>query len=159
MEPSIKFSKKYTNWMSNAVSMDAKLTVFFMMKHNPRDVKQLEEKLLAVSDPRSAEYGNHLSTEEVAQMLPITDSALDSVTSFLAIHGVSDFSVNKYRDMVEVTLTVAQANAMFRTEVQLFTHSSKGVRLLRATQPYSLPKHVARHVVRCPSTLNPKPQG
>lgn len=146
MEPSIKFSKSYQNWKSHTVSADAKMTVFFMMKHNQRDVQALEQKLLAVSDPRSAEYGQHLSTDELAQMLPISDAALDSVMSLLDTHEVTDFAVNKYRDMVEATITVDQANAMFRTEVQLFAHASKPVKLLRATRPYSLPKHVAEHV-------------
>jgi len=146
MEPSIEFSESYTNWKSHAVSADAKMTVFFMMKHDQRDVKALEQKLLAVSDPRSAEYGQHLSTEELANMLPISDVALDSVMSLLDAHAVTDFSVNKYRDMVEATVTVGQANAMFRTEVRVFAHASKPVKLLRAVRPYSLPRHVAEHV-------------
>ena len=128
------------------MSADAKMTVFFMMKHDRRDVKALEQKLLAVSDPRSAEYGQHLSTDELAEMLPISDVALDSVMSLLDAHDVTDFSVNKYRDMVEATVTVGQANAMFGTEVRVFAHASKPVKLLRAVRPYSLPKHVAEHV-------------
>ena len=94
-------------------------------------------------------------------MLPISDKALHSVKSLLAKHKVTDFSVNKYRDMVEATLTVSQANAMFRTEVKLFTHSNKRVQLLRATRAYSLPKDVAAHVafvgdlVRLPAVRTP----
>ena len=146
MEPSIEFSESYKNWKSHSVSADAKMTVFFMVKHDQRDVKALEQKLLAVSDPRSAEYGQHLSTDELAKMLPISGAALDSVMSLLGAHDVTDFSVNKYRDMVEATVTVGQANAMFRTEVRVFAHASKPVKLLRAVRPYSLPKQVAEHV-------------
>ncbi len=44
-----------------------RMTVFAMMRHNKDDVAILEKKLYAVSDPRSPEYGHHLTLAEIGK--------------------------------------------------------------------------------------------
>merc|ERR1719246_284819 len=52
-----------------------------------QNVDKLEEQLLAVSSPSSMRYGQHLTNEEVHQLVAPRSEDIDAVLSFLASHG------------------------------------------------------------------------
>ena len=69
METDVLVAESYTNWVGTELAADVKsantMNVYFMMKHDANDLAVLEKTLYAVSDPDSADYGKHLSLEEV----------------------------------------------------------------------------------------------
>lgn len=149
MEIQATVASSYTNWVSEQVDdADSTLmTIFVMMKHAKADIQKLEQVVLAVSDPKSPAYGKHLSIEQVGQITPIADSAVNTVLAFLKAEGVTTIDINLNRDMIEVELSIAQANKLFETDVRLFSHKRKaGVQVLRSVSPYSLPEEVAEVV-------------
>ena len=105
---------------------------------------------LAVSDPESPAYGRHWTLDEVANKIDLSASS-QVIVSLLRTHGVPRhlISETRSRDFVHATVSVAQAEALFATEIFMF-HSdlypnSLVKPLLRALH-YSLPVSVAPHV-------------
>ena len=121
------------------------LTVHVMMSHTPERVAELERTLYAVSDPTSPRYGQHLSLDDLAKLMPIAPAAVNAVEKFFA--RAQSVSWNHNRDIAEVKLTVAEAEPLFDTVLGRFTHARvHGASLLRALRPYSLPADVAEVV-------------
>lgn len=124
------------------------MTVHLMLRHSPADVEELERTLVAVSDPRSAQYGQHLSLEQLRELIPVAESHKLAVNDWLADEaGVHEVQPNHEGDIVAVTLTADAAERLFATHIHRFSHPSAndGV-LLRAASPYSLPEHVSAAV-------------
>ena len=90
---------------------DAPLTLTFLLRQ--RNVAELERRLAAVSDPRSPEYGRHLSNAAVHALVAPSAAALSAVRGFLRDHGVrvvDDATPNG--DMLTATTTVAKAEEL-----------------------------------------------
>ncbi|KAJ8060713.1 hypothetical protein OCU04_011018 [Sclerotinia nivalis] len=106
-----------------------------------QNLDQLEAKLLAVSTPGNAEYGNHLDANEANALFAPSADASNAVTSWLASAGaqniVSDGST------VTFAATIEKANSILNATFQ--TYTSNGVTKVRTTQ-YSVPDHVAEHI-------------
>lgn len=106
-----------------------------------RDSDGLVDALYRVSDPASADYGNHLSVEEVnAFMAPTTDT-LSAVNAWLSDNGIKAKPVSPAGDWVEFTLPVSKANDVFDADFTVFQHQqskSQGIRTLQYSVPESL---------------------
>ena len=102
-----------------------------------------------VSDPRSKEYGQHLSLDDLQRLLPVAEEKVSAVVDFLDAHGVSQYQVNPNRDMIQVDLDPVVAEQVFQTRIRLFqgtTKFSRNVLLYRAIESFSLPASVAAAV-------------
>jgi len=131
------------NWSLTAKPAPSEtMTVYLFLTHQPGAEAELEETLQAVSDPRSPRYGKHLTMAELSSLLSPSYEHLAVVDKWLSEHKVTKGSTTAPKDLVELKITVAQAEAMFGAEVQRYTHSS-GISTLRSTTGYSLPAHVA----------------
>ncbi|TGO58314.1 hypothetical protein BCON_0056g00050 [Botryotinia convoluta] len=106
-----------------------------------QNLDQLEAKLLAVSTPGNAEYGNHLDIDEANALFAPSADASSAVTSWLTSAGaqniVSDGST------ISFATTIEKANSMLNATFQSYT--SNGVTKVRTTQ-YSVPDDVAEHI-------------
>lgn len=106
-----------------------------------QNLDQLEAKLLAVSTPGNAEYGNHLDIDEANALFAPSADASAAVTSWLTSAGahnvVSDGST------VTFATTIENANSILNATFQ--TYTSNGVSKVRTTQ-YSVPDDVAEHI-------------
>jgi tripeptidyl-peptidase-1 len=69
------------------------LNLIFAIKQT--NLPELERTVLAVSDPRSPRYGQHLSMDAVNKLVAPAPESTKAVLSFLLAHGVpaSDVSV------------------------------------------------------------------
>ena len=145
MEPDMAVLRATKHWtMGERAEAGETMTVHVMMKHSERAVAALEATLYAVSDPDSPRYGQHLSLDELAELTPISDAAVAAVTRFFDAEGVASVEANPNRDIFEVRLTVAAAEALFETEVHRFAHATrKGAAVLRAASAYTLPAALA----------------
>lgn len=162
MEEGILVAEKYSNWASEEINTIAKkqekMTVYVMMQHSDEARATLEKTLYDVSDPKSDNYGNHLSLDDLKSLCPIDEEAIKIVHDFFDVDGVERIENNHNEDIFQVTLTVAQAETLFETEIRQFTHNTRtDAKIYRASKSYSLPEDVASVVsfigdlVRVPS--------
>ncbi|KAF9266299.1 tripeptidyl peptidase A [Marasmius fiardii PR-910] len=115
----------------------------------------LEEHLYQVSDPFHERYGQHLSKEEVEELVAPHPESIDLVTTWLASHGIheSDFERSPAKDWVYLTVPVSVAEKLLGTTYHVWKHVGSGDEFVRTTS-YSLPKHLHAHVdVIQPTTL------
>ncbi|KAF4546234.1 Tripeptidyl-peptidase 1 precursor protein [Lasiodiplodia theobromae] len=107
---------------------------------------ELERHLYEVSDPDHYRYGQHLTAEHVNDLVKPSDEALKAVHEWLGESGV-DVSALRYspaQDWIDVTLPVADVEALLDTEYSVYQHED-GSRLIR-TSKWSLPQHLHEHI-------------
>ncbi|KKY15785.1 putative tripeptidyl-peptidase 1 precursor [Diplodia seriata] len=107
---------------------------------------ELERHLYEVSDPDHDRYGQHLSVEDVNELIKPSNEALDLVHEWLADSGV-DASALKYspaQDWIDVTLPVSAIEELLDTEYSVYKHQD-GSELVR-TSKWSLPQHLHEHI-------------
>ncbi|KIW11375.1 hypothetical protein PV08_10675 [Exophiala spinifera] len=112
---------------------------------------ELERHLHEVSDPSHVRYGQHLSAEEVHELIKPSDDTFAAVHDWLEEYGV-DLGQLKYspaKDWVSVTLPVHEVDTLLNTEYSVYEHLD-GSTLVR-TEGYSLPLHLHKHI----STIQP----
>jgi tripeptidyl-peptidase-1 len=134
-------------WVKVARSVaDAPVKALFMLKHQPAKMAELEETFWAVSDPRHARYGQHLSRDEVSELLMPAEGNAETVTAWLKENGVKDITFPN-ADMIEANMGVALAETLFSTKFFDFQSLKKeSIVLRRIADPYSLPSGVAKVV-------------
>ncbi|KAF7877472.1 hypothetical protein EAF04_001149 [Stromatinia cepivora] len=124
-----------------AAETDSNAAIILTVSLAMQNLDQLQAKLLAVSTPGNAEYGNHLDADEANALFAPSADASNAVTSWLTSAGarniVSDGST------VTFAATIEKANSILNATFQ--TYTSNGVSKVRTTQ-YSVPDHVAEHI-------------
>jgi tripeptidyl-peptidase-1 len=110
---------------------------------------ELEEALMAVSDPKSSSYGEHLRLEEVNELVAPSTTAQEAIQNWLLQHGITDLSMTRNSDFISADVTVAQAEALLGAQYFTFRHTSghQVTRLaLNSSAPYTVPTFVAEHI-------------
>lgn len=150
------------NWkLMSETGADEPVSALFMFKHQPEKMYELEETFWAVSDPKNARYGNHLTRDETAQLLAPADGHIERVTAWLKESGVSASEISfPNADMVEVETTAAVAGKLFEAKFHNFVHAETSTTLHRVAS-YTLPSEIASvvevvgNIVRLPEIQNP----
>ncbi|KAG5803365.1 hypothetical protein H9Q74_002393 [Fusarium xylarioides] len=106
-----------------------------------QNVDQLESKLLDLSSPDSANYGNWLSHDELTDTFSPSKEAVASVTKWLKSKGIKHYKVNGA--FIDFAADVEKANTLLGGDYQYYTKD--GQTKLR-TLSYSIPDDVAGHV-------------
>lgn len=106
-----------------------------------QNLEQLETKLLAVSTPGNAEYGQHLDIDEANALFAPSADASNAVTSWL--RGAGAQNVVSDGSTVSFATTIERANSILNAKFQ--TYTSNGISKVRTTQ-YSVPDDVAEHI-------------
>jgi tripeptidyl-peptidase-1 len=121
----------------------AQIELSFLLKQT--NLPELTRTALAVSDPQSERYGQHLTMEQVNQLIAPTQEAVTSVDTFLQEHGVHAVTRTGNSDMVRVTVPVTIAEKMLGAKYYRFLHKATGTTILR-TYSYSVPATVSQHL-------------
>lgn len=125
---------------------------------------ELERHLYEVSDPDHARYGQHLSKEEVEELVAPHPESLDAVNDWLLSLGFTDDAISRSpgRDWINIRVPVSIAESMLDTvsrlvayeamphltsmqEYYIWEHSNSGEYLVRTTA-YSLPHTLHNHI-------------
>ncbi|KAI1477365.1 tripeptidyl-peptidase 1 precursor [Daldinia eschscholtzii] len=101
---------------------------------------ELERHLYEVSDPDHPRYGQHLSADEVKELVKPTDETLDLVHEWLADNGVTPSGYSSAKDWITVSLPVETVERLLDTEYHIYEHKDGGV-VARAPK-WSLPLHL-----------------
>ncbi|KAK3321723.1 Pro-kumamolisin, activation domain-containing protein [Apodospora peruviana] len=103
--------------------------------------------LMDISDPKSPNYGKHLTLEKVTSLFAPTDTSVDKVRSWLISAGVNETrlsqSVNK--QWIQFDATVDEAERLLLTDYYVFEHVEAGVRNIACSE-YHVPHKVAEHI-------------
>ena len=86
----------------------------------------------------------HLTHEEVNELIKPSDEALDLVHEWLAANGIEDATYSPAMDWINIQIDVTAAERLLDTEYYTFKHDD-GTELIRASE-WSLPKHLHEHV-------------
>ncbi|KAI9642590.1 vesicle formation at the endoplasmic reticulum [Ciborinia camelliae] len=106
-----------------------------------QNLDQLEAKLLAVSTPGSAEYGNHLDVDEANALFAPSANSSEAVTSWLKRAGAQDIVSDG--STVTFQSTIENANSLLNAKFQ--TYVRNGLSKVRTTE-YSVPDDIAEHI-------------
>lgn len=128
-------------WTAAAAAPDASTAVSFTIGLAQQNIDQLQSKLLAVSTPGNAQYGQHLDVDEVNSMFAPTAQTISAVESWLKASGVSQMTTDGH--FINFATTVGTANSLLNTT--FLTYKNYGVAKIRATQ-YSIPDDLVSHI-------------
>ena len=144
MEPTVNaFTSK--NWIKERrASQGDVVKANIVLKHDPEALKKFEKDLLDIATPSSKNYGKWMTADQVKQALSPKENAIKVVTDYLSSFGVNATKINKFGDIIQVTMSAAVAEKVFSTEFAAFRSvTERDLSILRITKPYFLPESVA----------------
>ena len=99
-----------------------------------------------VSDPTHPRYGQHLSEDDVNQLIKPTNTAIDQIHEWLLYNNISQdrLKYSPARDWINIEVPVSIAEKLLDTSFSVFRHKD-GSQFVRTTQ-WSLPAHLHGHV-------------
>jgi len=148
LEPEVKhFNASTSTWFVHsypAAETLVKLTTVLRIDDGRRAL--LEKTLFDVSDPKHAEYGNHKSKNEIAEILAVPQDQIDRVVNFWKLNGAAAVEVHPTKDTLTIAIAVADAEKALSTRLATFGNPKISTRIVRATAPYSFPTELAADV-------------
>ncbi|OTA61978.1 tripeptidyl-peptidase 1 precursor [Hypoxylon sp. EC38] len=105
---------------------------------------ELERHLYEVSDPDHPRYGQHLSADEVKELVKPTDETLDLVHEWLETNGVTPSGYSSAKDWIMVSLPVGTVERLLDTEYHIYEHKDGG--LVARAPKWSLPLHLHERI-------------
>ncbi|KAG9239574.1 putative Tripeptidyl-peptidase sed2 [Amylocarpus encephaloides] len=117
-------------------------TVKLRVSLKQQNVEDLYQKVMEVSTPDHAEYGNHYEGHELRSLLSPTEETSNVAISWLQDNNVT--SIKDDSDYVLFTTSVEVANKLLDAEFSWFKND-EGREMLR-TLSYSVPAEVAEHI-------------
>ncbi|KAK8067828.1 hypothetical protein PG996_006940 [Apiospora saccharicola] len=102
----------------------------------------LEQAVLEISTPGHANYGMHLSRDEVKAFTAPSKQAATSVTNWISKSGIEPVVDN---DFITINTTVAKADALLDTTFAWYQYEESATPSLR-TLAYSVPDDLVAHV-------------
>ena len=119
----------------------------FIVAIKQQNLEQLEALFWAVSDPSSPQYGQHVTIDQLTELIAPTNEAVASVTSFLSEHGATELSLTMNRDFVRARASLAALERMFNVTFSTYRHRDAFEVPVRATvEAYSVPAEIAQHI-------------
>jgi len=105
----------------------------------------LQQYVLNINNPSSPQYGQSLTVAQFAASYGPSAAQVQSVTSYLQSKGFQSVTVEPNNLFVDATGTVAQVNAAFNTNIELF--SQNGQTVFANTSAAQVPGSLAGTVV------------
>ncbi|KAF7350713.1 Family S53 protease-like protein [Mycena sanguinolenta] len=111
----------------------------------PNNLAGLQEKLASISTPGSSEFRQWLLKDDVKAFVEPTTDTVATFNSFASANGLTPTVISPNGDWVSLTMPVSQANKLFATNFELFTHPELDGTITR-TLSVSLPNELVGHV-------------
>lgn len=96
------------------------------------------------SNPKSANYGKHLTHKEAADLFASDEKSISSIKSWLAKAGVADKDIilSKTKNWITVKTTVNKAEKILSARYHMYENRAVGNDLI-GTDEYSLPSDIS----------------
>jgi len=106
----------------------------------------IDDILFDISHPESPNYGNHWTSDQVAEKFAPSKESVETVRSWLLSSGFSHdrIRLSSSGGWIEVDSTIAEAEELLRADYHVYKHESGHEQT--ACEEYHLPAHVAPHV-------------
>uniref|UniRef100_A0A4W5RG20 Tripeptidyl-peptidase 1 n=1 Tax=Hucho hucho TaxID=62062 RepID=A0A4W5RG20_9TELE len=124
-----------------------KLELTFALRQ--QNVDQLEHLLLQVSDPESAQYGKHLTLEEVTALVRPSQLTQKVVHHWLQSHGVTDCQTILTQDFLQCTMSTCFMNTVAEAllpGIEFHRYVRDGISLVRSSSAYQVHEDVLQHL-------------
>lgn len=110
--------------------------------------EQLEQIFWSVSDPRSNEYGNYLSLDQVAKLVSPTKETKRIVVNWLVQHDIDATTCIEALtgDFLTCNIELRKAESLLRAKFFEFNHSENKERRIVRALSYELPEEISPHV-------------
>ncbi|KAI0005265.1 tripeptidyl-peptidase 1 precursor [Xylariaceae sp. FL0662B] len=106
---------------------------------------ELERNLYEVSDPDHERYGQHLSGDDVKELVKPTNETLDLVHEWLGDNGIIPSGYSTAKDWITVSLPIETIERLLDTQYHVYEHQDSGSKVARAPK-WSLPSHLHEHI-------------
>mmetsp|Transcript_14785 Transcript_14785/g.57998 ORF Transcript_14785/g.57998 Transcript_14785/m.57998 type:complete len:543 (-) Transcript_14785:60-1688(-) len=131
----------HPNWVEGRGVDDAHpIRLQFALKQMNLDL--LHDVLMAVSDPRSPTYGQHLSIDEITDIIAPPQEDVERVFQWLEENGIYGADTVINRDWVIVDTSVGAARELLRTKFGFYRNVHTGKQALNAMSPYTIPEEL-----------------
>jgi tripeptidyl-peptidase-1 len=117
--------------------------VEFTIALKQRNLDVLTKKFWEVSMPKSDNYQNYMSVEEILDIVAPPKGDHDHVVNWLIKHGVGEEYIVSRGDSLDVTTHVKIASKIFKTTFHYYTHLTEKTTIVRQFGAYSVPKRLA----------------
>ncbi|KAI0331437.1 family S53 protease-like protein [Cubamyces sp. BRFM 1775] len=111
----------------------------------PTNIDGLHAALYDVSDPKSPNYGKHLSKSDVEAFVAPKPESVKAVTTWLAQHNIDAEVASPSGDMLRIDIPVSKANELLAANFTEFKDKDTGAILTR-TLSVSIPDEVEQHL-------------
>ncbi|KAJ9492717.1 hypothetical protein VN97_g494 [Penicillium thymicola] len=106
---------------------------------------KFEQKVIELSTPGHASYGQHMSRDEVKQFLSPSPAVSDRIIAWLRAENVPASSIKLDGQWISFTVPISQAEQMLKTEF-FYLHQQDEERIAIRTLGYSVPRDLHRHI-------------
>ncbi|KAI0753211.1 family S53 protease-like protein [Daedaleopsis nitida] len=120
-------------------------TIVFTLGLPPSNMEGLHAALMDVSDPKSVNYGKHLSKSEVESFVAPKAESVKVVTDWLSKNNLKAEVISPSGDMLRVNISVKTANSLLSANYTEFMDKKTDKTIVR-TLSYSLPADVEQHL-------------
>jgi len=148
LEPEVKQHNVATSsWKSQGRAEKNRLMRFQVpLKVGRKELMALEKTFFEVSDPDHERYGQHLSIEDVRDLLAVPEKRIQRVRTWLEEHS-GKVELNAHRDTFTVIMRHEDLERMVNTEIHRFVHKdSEKVSVYRAAKQYYVPIDISHEI-------------
>ncbi|CAK7264273.1 hypothetical protein SEPCBS119000_000904 [Sporothrix epigloea] len=112
-----------------------------------RNVDEGHDRLMTLSDPKSPDYGKHMSAEEVIAFFAPHRTTVEVVVDWLTSAGIhiDRISQSANKQWIQFDATVSEAEELLMTEYHIYEHTASGDNDL-AVEDYHIPHQVREHI-------------
>jgi tripeptidyl-peptidase-1 len=119
--------------------------VTFWVALKQRNLDQLDKLFEAVTNPRSPQYTNYPSLNELMDIIAPPVDVQQTVEKWLRSAGGVKKLIN-YRDAFEVVMTGKAATKLFKTQFYLFEHEESKAQRVRQVSGFVVPEYIKQHI-------------
>eukprot|EP01041_Mallomonas_annulata_P007120 gene7120-14483_t len=133
------------DYITNRVRSDANLQHDVILAVKQQNLDILHNILMEVSDPTSDEYGNYLTSKQVAELTSNINSTL-SVVNTLSSYNISIQNQTLYGEFISARGSIADWEHFFSTEFFDFYHITNEHPTIPRAFYYTLPEVISEHI-------------
>ncbi|KAH7627767.1 peptidase S8/S53 domain-containing protein [Sordaria sp. MPI-SDFR-AT-0083] len=103
--------------------------------------------LMDISDPKSPNYGQHLSREDVVKMFSPASETVKAITKWITSAGISEDRISRSENnqWLQFDANATEAEGLLYTTYYIYKHLPTGSKAIACDQ-YHVPHHVREHV-------------
>ncbi|KAF7293931.1 Peptidase S53 domain-containing protein [Mycena chlorophos] len=128
---------------TGAAAADTEITLRIQMAHT--NMTGLEAVAYDIATPSSANYGKHLTVDELVEFVKPTADTSAAVLEWLSENNIESTVISPAGDTLSITIPVSQANELLDTTFSVFSDLDSGKTIIR-TLEYSIPASLHGHI-------------